>query len=296
MEVGTMTSTAPVVEAPKRLGMVANMGQERAIAAAEKALKVLKAIKGVDVVVEDRLARRLGLKKGVPQSKLDVDMLVIAGGDGTILHALHMTNVPVLSINTGSVGFLAELQVEEIDRGIKSVMSGEFLLDERMRLKSTVNGRRQLDATNEVVVHTAAVSKMMTLELAIDGAYVDTVRADGLIVATPTGSTSYALSSGGPIVDPRVRAIVLSPIAPFNLHSRPMVVPASSTTQISTTEQHYPGLVVIDGQHEVHFRQRTTVEITVSETPAYFVRMGEGFYEKLRRKFIAAYPSDVCED
>jgi NAD+ kinase len=89
---------------------------------------------------------------------------------------------------------------------------------------------------------------------------------------------------------------VLSPIAPFNLHSRPIVVPATSTTQISTVEQHYPGLVVIDGQHEVHFRQRTTVEITVSDSPARFVRMGEGFYEKLRRKFIAVYPCDASED
>jgi NAD+ kinase len=272
------------------------MGQERAMAAGEKALEVLEASKDVEVFIEDRLARRLGHPKGTPQSKLDVDMLVIAGGDGTILHALHMTNAPVLSINTGSVGFLAELGVDEIETGIKAVLAGEFILDERMRLKSTVNGRRQLDATNEVVVHTAAVSKMMTLELAIDGNYVDTVRADGLIAATPTGSTSYALSSGGPIMDPRVRAIVLSPIAPFNLHSRPMVVPADSVTQISTTEQHYPGLVVIDGQHEVHFRQRTTVEITVSENSAYFVRMGEGFYEKLRRKFIAVYPCDASED
>jgi NAD+ kinase len=90
--------------------------------------------------------------------------------------------------------------------------------------------------------------------------------------------------------------MVLSPIAPFNLHSRPMVVPAESTVQISTVEQHYPGLVVIDGQHEVHFRQRTTVEITISDTPAHFVRMGEGFYERVRRKFIAAYPCDYVED
>ncbi|NOQ54538.1 MAG: NADH kinase [Thermoplasmata archaeon] len=291
-----MANKAPKVESPKVVGLVANLGQDRALAAIEKALRVLEGHKGLDLVIEDRLARRLGKEKGVPQSKMDVDMLVIAGGDGTILHALHMTNAPVLTINTGAVGFLAELGVEEIDRGIKLVLSGDYLLDERMRLKCTVNGRRQLDATNEVVVHTAAVSKMMTLELSIDGNYVDTIRADGLIVATPTGSTSYALSTGGPILDPRVKAMVLTPIAPFNLHSRPMVIPADSVAQISTTEQHYPGLVVIDGQHEVHFRQRTTVELTRSDLSAYFVRMGEGFYEKLRRKFISHYPCDVLED
>ena len=197
-----MANKAPKVESPKVVGLVANLGQDRALAAIEKALKVLEGHKGLDLVIEDRLARRLGKEKGVPQSKMDVDMLVIAGGDGTILHALHMTNAPVLSINTGSVGFLAELGVEEIEKGIKSVLKGDYLLDKRMRLKCTVNGRRQLDATNEVVVHTAAVSKMMTLELSIDGNYVDTVRADGLIVASPTGSTSYALSTGGPILDP----------------------------------------------------------------------------------------------
>ncbi len=291
-----MVNKAPKVEPPKVVGLVANLGLERALAAIEEAFKILEGEKGIELVIEDRLARSLGKKKGVAQSKMDVDMLVIAGGDGTILHALHMTNAPVLSINTGSVGFLAELGVDEIERGIKAVLKGDYLLDERMRLKCTVNGTRQLDATNEVVVHTAAVSKMMTLELAIDGNYVDTVRADGLIVATPTGSTSYALSTGGPILDPRVKAMVLTPIAPFNLHSRPMVIPAESVAQISTTEQHYPGLVVIDGQHEVHFRQRTTVELTKSDVSAYFVRMGEGFYEKLRRKFISHYPCDVIED
>ncbi len=291
-----MVDKAPKVEIPKVVGLVANLGQEQALTAIEKALKVLEGHKGLDLVIEDRLARRLGKKKGTPQSKMEVDMLVIAGGDGTILHALHMTSAPVLSINTGSVGFLAELGRDEIDKGIRSVLQGNYILDKRMRLKCTVNGRRQLDATNEVVVHTAAVSKMMTLELAIDGNYVDTVRADGLIVASPTGSTSYALSTGGPILDPRVMAMVLTPIAPFNLHSRPMVIPAESVAQISTTEQHYPGLVVIDGQHEVHFRQRTTVELTKSDTYTYFVRMGEGFYEKLRRKFISHYPCDVIED
>jgi NAD+ kinase len=284
------------MEPPETVGLVANLTQNRALEAGSKALEVLEASKGVDVVLEDRLARRLGRKDGIPQAKLKADMMIIAGGDGTILHALHMSNVPILAINTGSVGFLAELHVDEIEKGIKALLSGNYKLDERMRIKSTVNGRRQLDATNEVVVHTAAVSKMMTLELAIDGAYVDTVRADGVIVSTPTGSTSYALSTGGPIMDPRVKAMVLSPIAPFSLHSRPIVVPADSTVQISTIDSHYPGLVVIDGQHEVHFRQRTTVETTVSETPAHFVRMGEGFYEKLRRKFIAHYPCDTSED
>jgi NAD+ kinase len=291
-----MSGKAPKVEPPKRVGVVANLMHDRALEAGEEAVRVLEGVDGIEVQVEDRLARRMGRKKGVAQSKLDVDMLVIAGGDGTILHALHMTQAPVLTINTGSVGFLAELGVDEIETGIKKVLEGDYLLDERLRIKSLVNGRRQLDATNEVVVHTAAVSKMMTLELAIDGAYVDTIRADGLIVSTPTGSTSYALSTGGPILDPRVRAMVLSPIAPFNLHSRPIVVPADSTVQISTTEQHYPGLVVIDGQHEVHFRQRTSVEMTMSDSPARFVRMGEGFYEKLRRKFIATYPCDASED
>ncbi len=292
-----MTDKAPRVEPPKVVGLVANMGQEKALAAVEKALEVLAGHKGIELVLEDRLARRLGRKGGVPQSKMEMDMLIIAGGDGTILHALHMTNVPVLCINTGSVGFLAELAVEDVEQGLEAVMAGNYILDQRMRIKCLVNGRRQLDATNEVVVHTAAVSKMMTLELSIDGTNVDTYRADGLIVATPTGSTSYALSTGGPILDPRVKAMVLTPIAPFNLHSRPMVIPADSVAQISTTEQHYPGLVVIDGQHEVHFRQRTTVELTMSDNPAFFVRMSEeGFYEKLRRKFISHYPCDVIED
>ncbi len=291
-----MTKKPPEVRRPERVGVVANLSMEDAVEACRRSLEVLEAEKDVETLMEERLAKRLDAKGGVPQTMMDVDILVVAGGDGTILHALHLTDAPVLTINTGSVGFLAELQMEDIETGLGKMLEGDYLLDQRMRLKCLVNGRRSLDATNEVVVHTAAVSKMMTMELEVDGNFVDRLRADGLIVATPTGSTSYALSTGGPILDPRVRAMVLTPIAPFNLHSRPMVVPGESRVEISTTEARHPGLVVIDGQHEIHFRQETTVELTASDSPAFFVRMGEGFYDKLRRKFISVYPCDVGED
>ena len=291
-----MATEPPEVRRPDRLGVVANLSMEDAVEACRRSLEALEAEKDLDILVEERLAKRLRRKSGVPQTEMDVDVMVVAGGDGTILHALHLTDAPVLAINTGSVGFLAELQMDEIEPGLKNLLAGKYCLDERMRLKCLVNGRRSLDATNEVVVHTATVSKMMTMELEVDGNFVDKLRADGIIVATPTGSTSYALSTGGPILDPRVRAMVLTPIAPFNLHSRPMVVPAESVVEISTPEGKYPGLVVIDGQHEVHFRQRTTVELTASDTPAYFIRMDGGFYDKLRNKFISVYPCDVGED
>ena len=285
----------PEVRRPSRVGLVSNLQMEVATEACRRALAVLEAEGGVSVVVEEHLARHLGMEGGVPQSAMQVDVQVVAGGDGTILNTLHMISAPVLAINTGAVGFLAELQLDEVETGIRRLLAAEYTLDERMRIRSLVNGRRSLDATNEVVVHTAAVSKMMSMELSIDGEFVDRMRADGLIVATPTGSTSYALSTGGPIVDPRVRAMVLAPIAPFNLHSRPIVVPAPSTVEISVVEDRYPGLVVIDGQHEIHFRSRTKVELTESESPAYFVRMRGTFYEKLRKKFISVYPRDSIE-
>jgi NAD+ kinase len=288
---GATKATAAGVRRPRRVGLVSNLTMEAAIEACQRALPALEA-EGAEVVLEEHLARRLGREGGAPQSAMEVDILVVSGGDGTILNALHQTSAPVLAINTGSVGFLAELAASELEQGMHRLMAGEWTLEERMRIKSVVNGHRSLDAMNEVVVHTAVVSKMMTMELRIDGEFVDRIRADGLIVATPTGSTSYAMSTGGPIVDPRLRAMVLSPLAPFNLHSRPMVVPSCSMVEVSATEERYPGLAVIDGQHEIHFRTRTIVELTESESPARFVRMGGTFYERLRQKFISVYPGE----
>ena len=279
------------VRRPGTVGLVSNLTMETAIDASRRALAVLEA-EGARVLLEEDLARHLGREGGAPQSAMEVDVLVVSGGDGTILNALHMTSAPVLAINTGSVGFLAELAASDLERGMHALMAGEWTLEQRMRLKSVVNGHRSLDAMNEVVVHTAAVSKMMTMELRIDGEFVDRIRADGIIIATPTGSTSYAMSTGGPIVDPRLRAMVLAPLAPFNLHSRPMVVPSPSMVEVSVTEERYPGLAVIDGQHEIHFRTRTKVELTESDSPARFVRMGGTFYERLRQKFISIYPGE----
>ncbi len=279
------------VRRPERVGLVSNLTLDAAVEASQRALVALEA-EGARVVLEEHLARRLGREGGAPQTAMDVDVMVVSGGDGTILNELHMTTAPVLAINTGSVGFLAELAASEVEVGMRRLMAGDWTLDRRMRLRSVVNGHRSLDAMNEVVVHTAVVSKMMTMELRIDGEFVDRIRADGLIVATPTGSTSYAMSTGGPIVDPRVKAIVLSPLAPFNLHSRPMVVPSSCMVEVSVVEDRYPGLAVIDGQHEIHFRTRTKVELTESESPAMFVRMGGTFYERLRQKFISVYPGE----
>ena len=156
------------------------------------ATKVLEALKGEEFVVETHTAEALGLK-GEPLQKMKVDVLITIGGDGTILRTLQGNDAPVMGVNAGVLGFLTEVQVDEIKPAIKKLLAGEYHLEKRLKLKTTMNGQRLEDATNEAVVHTAHIAKMRHFAISVDGTPATEIRADGLIVATPTGSTSYAM-------------------------------------------------------------------------------------------------------
>src|SRR5207245_10339616 len=161
-----------------------------------------------------------------------VDVVLAIGGDGTILRALQLSDVKVLGINSGSLGFLAEVYSNEADAYLERVAKGDFRVEERMRLKVTVDGERMFDCTNEAVVHTAQIAKIRHFEIRVDSEVVERIRADGIIVATPTGSTSYSMSAGGPIVDPHVEAIIATAIAPFKPASRPHVFPPTGQVHV----------------------------------------------------------------
>src|SRR5256712_4391205 len=157
----------------------------------------------------------------MPLAHMKADVVLAIGGDGTILRALQLSDAKVLGINSGSLGFLAEVYAEEIDEYLDRIVRGDYKVEERMRLKVTVDGERMFDCTNEAVVHTAHVAKIRHFDIRLGDEMVERVRADGMIVATPTGSTSYSMSAGGPIVDPHVDAIIVTAIAPFKPASRP---------------------------------------------------------------------------
>ncbi len=253
------------------------------------AKKVLDALQGEDYVVDTQVASALKLKGGVPLKKMKVDVLITVGGDGTILRTLQSNDAPVMGVNAGVLGFLTEVQADEAKRAVKRLTTGKFHIDERLKLKTTLNGRRLEDATNETVVHTAHIAKMRDFAISIDGTRATEVRADGIIVATPTGSTSYAMSVGSSIIDPRVEAFVIAPIAPFRLAARPLVVSGRSKIAV-TIKEPKECIMVIDGQCEFTIRGDERLVFTASEKKARFVSFKDDFYKNLEEKLIASAP------
>ncbi len=187
-----------------------------------------------------------------------VDLVVVLGGDGTMLAAARIIGdrrIPVIGVNFGWLGYLTDFTLEELFGALESVRKGTFEVDERMLLEiSVLRGNEKLEfprALNDAVINKAAPSRMIELECRINNAFVNSFRADGMIVATPTGSTAYSLSAGGPIVHPSLSAIILTPICPHMLSNRPFVVSGESTVTLSFKRASEELCLTIDGQHAV---------------------------------------------
>jgi NAD+ kinase len=237
------------------------------------------------VVLESDLAETLR-KKGSSLEGMDVDIVLAVGGDGTILRALQRTNERVLGINSGSLGFLTEITAEEFPDALLRIAKRDYVVEERAKVKVTVDGERLFDCTNEAVLHTAHIAKIRDFEVWLDTSLLQKVRADGIIVATPTGSTSYNLSVGGPIVDPRVEGLVVGAIAPFKPAARAIVVPLTAEVRVKLAKPK-ECLLVLDGQHEVALSGREDVRFTGSESRARLVKFGQDFYRRIEEKLVA---------
>lgn len=244
--------------------------------------RIEAALDGHEVLFDTDPAKVLG-KEPTPIDQMDADFIVTIGGDGTILRAFQRSNSKLLGINAGVMGFLTEVQVDDIETAIGKVLNGDYKLDERIKLKVLKDGERVSDCLNEVVFHTAHVAKMRHFKITIDGSLADDFRADGVMIATPTGSTSYAMSAGGPIIDPRVEAMVMVPIAPFKLSGRPLVIPAKSCIEMEFAESKECHMV-LDGQEIISLSGREKVEMTISENKASFIRFQEDFYARFIEK------------
>jgi NAD+ kinase len=241
-----------------------------------------------EIFVEPEVAQQLGMKgTSVEDMEIQkVDFIISVGGDGTILRTIHRMNdpVPILGINMGTLGFLVDVEPREAEKTLDKLIP-EFEVDERSRLKVLLNGKSLPPAINEVALITASPAKMIEFEIIVDGSLMEDFRADGVIIATSTGSTAYAMSAGGPIVDPRVDAIVMVPMAPFKLSSRPWVIPGDSTIEVKLKLPLKDALVVVDGQSTTTISMSDSLVISKADTPARFVKVGkDGFFEKVKSK------------
>lgn len=220
-----------------------------------------------------------------PIEKLGADIVITVGGDGTVLRTLNKCDVPVLGVNMGKLGFLSEVEIGEVEKSIHKLVRGEYKIEETERISVEVNGRNVGDCINEVVIHTNKISKIRKFGLYISDNFIDNIAADGMIVATPIGSTSYAYSTGGPILSPKLNAMVVTYIAPFTVKIRPMVVSEGETVSVNLRGKDQDCLLIFDGHTEYPVSSKDEIRISVSGKKARFVTMGS-FYERMRRKLL----------
>jgi NAD+ kinase len=246
----------------KRVGVVLKPDLPKAVETVGELLKWLAA-RGLTLCAGPRLERdaieqATGCKlETVELERLAgaVDLIIVLGGDGSMIGTARLMgdyDIPVLGINYGTLGYLAEFRIEELFPALESVLEGDYLVEERVRLSvDLVRGGALLmhnRALNEVVVNKTAMARIIDIEAKMDGQLISQFRADGLIISTPTGSTAYNLSAGGPVVYPSMRALVITPICPFRLSDRPIVVPDDTTIEVTIKTPREEVYMTLDGQ------------------------------------------------
>jgi NAD+ kinase len=277
----------------KKIGIIAK-DMPRAHDAVRKLSKWLTA-KGRKVFLEDRTAASLGLTGHAPRRLPTlVDMIIVLGGDGTLLSAARLVadsrkNVPIFGVNLGSLGFMAEVPLEELYGNLEKALAGKLRADERMMLFASVirKGKTIAEHTvlNDAVVSKGTFARMVSLEVSVGDDYLTAIRADGLILATPTGSTAYSLSAGGPIIHPALHCFVVTPICPHTLSNRPIVIPDSSVVRVKLLSRSEGASLSFDGQVVTALLQNDIVEVKKAK---YRVRLikhpTKNYYEILRTK------------
>jgi len=270
-----------------KIGLTANPRKPGAVELAREAVALIG--DRADVVLSDETAPAAPGLPHAPLEEIDPDVLIAIGGDGTFLYALRRSDAPLLPINAGTVGVLAEVEArrpKEFEGAVERLLKGFYYLEGRMKLAAVVGSAPVPDATNDFVLHSPQVGKMGLFEIAFDGHVVGQVRADGLIVASPTGSTAYSLSSLGPIVDPGLDAIVLTSIAPFRVEARALVIEPLRTVRLRPLEADRGAVVIADGQDEYPLSADSALTVYRSPRRATLVRFGSRFFQRLQGKRI----------
>lgn len=220
-----------------------------------------------------------------------LDVLIVLGGDGTLLHVADQAarhSIPVLGINMGHLGFLTERTEEEAIAAIDELISGTVIIENRMMLKASLTKNNKTGnsryALNEVVISKDTLDRVLQLSTRADKEYITTYKADGLIFSTPTGSTAYSLSAGGPLVYPGLASILVTPICPFMLSSRPVLLPANSLLRTSLESEHdHKARVIVDGQSAWAMDENDTLEIEAAKHPLQLITSPDRDYFSILR-------------
>jgi NAD+ kinase len=214
-----------------------------------------------------------------------------------VARVAHPYNVPLLAVNLGHLGFLTEISLEELYDTLEKVLNGQTLIEKRMLLNASLWRDKvkaeEYNVLNDVVINKGALARIVNLRVLVNKQYMTSYRADGLIIATPTGSTAYSLSAGGPIIHPSIHALVLSPICPFTLTNRPIVIPDNSNIQVELTTPDEEVRVTLDGQEGCDMKAGDVLEVKVAETSLKLIQVpGKNHYQILRKKLHWGTPGE----
>jgi NAD+ kinase len=277
----------------QKVGIIANIAKEQSPACTASLRDWMEA-RGLQVYLEEGIAAKIGAAPGVERGKLGslVDLLVVFGGDGTILRTARVVQdrqVPIVGINLGAFGYLTEVNLNEMFSALEVILSGDFQIEKRMMLDVKINGAEESyqggSVLNDVVINRGNLSRIVDLETTVNGHYLTTFKADGLIIATPTGSTAYSLAAGGPIVFPELYSIIINPICPHTLTNRPIILPESAVIEVTSRSLEQGATVTLDGQ--VSFTVKSGDSITIKKSRYITTLVSSphrGYFEILRTK------------
>ncbi len=249
--------------------------------------------RGKEVLLDLHLGETLPDSDPTSRTRIanEADLLIVLGGDGTMLGAARLVeqrSLPILGVNMGGLGFLTETTIDDIYGSLEKVFAKDYHLDQRLMLQVGIyhEGKRMSEATvlNDVVIAKGHLARMISTQISINKTFMTNIRGDGLIIATPTGSTAYSLSAGGPILDPSLDVLLINPICPHTLSHRPFLAPSQVSIEVALTS-HTKAVATLDGQIGIEMNPGDTVEICASEHRAQLIRFPDrSYYDVLRNK------------
>jgi NAD+ kinase len=270
---------------PVRRAAVVTHGRPELLGGALERLERVAVGSGVELLLSGEEAAKHDRAVGVVS---DVDLGVVLGGDGTMLRALKQflgTGVPVLGVNFGRVGFLASIAADELEDGLARAFQGDYRVFELPTLESDVDGRRGT-AVNDVVAHGAVLGRMVELTWIVDGEDLGSIRCDGLVCCTPSGSTAYNLSSGGPLLSWGLDAMAITFIAPHSLHARPLVVPRGAELVVVNRAPDVPVTVLVDGHSVAEIDSNQEVRVRLGQDKSLLATLPDrAFIRRYRETF-----------
>lgn len=283
----------------KRIGIIAKQNKPEAVTISRQLIEWLKP-KGVEVYLEEGLGKAVTLHKTFPvqntvkreEIPAQVELIIVLGGDGTLLSVARLVGhhqVPILGVNLGGLGFLTEITLDELYQVLERILEGDFTADERVVLNTAVirRGERLTEfmVLNDAVINKGALARIIDLETTINGEYLTTFKSDGLIISTPTGSTAYNLSAGGPIVYPSLHCIIITPICPHTLTNRPIMIPDDVVVRAVLKSKQQEVVLTLDGQQGFILEFEDVVEVKKAQGKILLIKSPyRHYFELLREK------------